>query len=361
MKRAIELAQKGRGFVAPNPMVGAVIVKDDKIVGEGWHEKAGSSHAEVNAVLNSKLESFSDCTLYINLEPCTHFGKTPPCVDKIIGLKFKRVVIGTLDKNPIVAGKGKEKLELANIEVKVGVLEEECDWLNRVFFKNITQNAPYVIAKIAQTLDGFIATKNKNSKWITSEASREYVHLLRSEIDSILVGDGTVNTDNPELTVRHVKGRNPKRIILDQNLSISLSSKILIDEERKNTYIICNENYEFSKKANVLALAGIKIINMAVDSNNSFDLQELMEKLYQGLNVNSVLVEGGGGVYKSFLKANLIDELQIFIAPKILGSGLAVFNDLNISSLKNTFNFDIVKTERFGPDLLIILKKASVA
>lgn len=357
MARAIELAQKGRGFVSPNPMVGAVIVKNDKIVGEGWHEKAGGNHAEINAILNSKLTSFSDCTLYINLEPCSHTGKTPPCVDRVISLKFKRVVIGTPDKNPLVDGKGIEKLKQAGIDVTVGVMEEECNWLNRVFFKNVTENLPYVILKIAQTLDGYIATKNKNSKWITCEASREYVHLLRAEFDAVLVGDGTVNIDNPELTVRHIDGRNPKRIVLDQDLTIPLSSNIITDQDRKNSYIICNASHEMSKKANNLALAGVKIFPSAVDDKNRFEIQELVIKLYKGLGINSFLVEGGAEVFQSFLTANMVDEIQIFIAPKILGGGLKPFDGFHFTSIKDAINFDIAKIDKIDKDVLLILKK----
>ncbi len=360
MKRAIELAQNGRGFVAPNPMVGAVIIKEGNIVGEGWHKKFGSVHAELNAITNSKLSDFSECTMFVNLEPCSHYGKTPPCVDKLIELNFKRIVIGTLDKNPKVAGTGYEKLKNANIDVTLGVLEDDCNWLNRVFFKNVTENLPYIMLKIAQTIDGYIATKSKNSKWITSETSRNYVHLLRSEFDAVLVGNGTINHDNPELTVRNVEGRNPKRIVLDQDLTISLSSNIITDQDRKNTYIICNLNQEFSKKANNLTLAGVKIFPSSVDDKNKFDLKEIVLKIYEGMGVNSILVEGGAEVFYSFIRSGLVDEIQIFIAPKILGGGLKPFDGFNFTSIKDALNYEIVKTERFDNDILVILKKPDV-
>ena len=216
---AIEIAKKGTGSVSPNPLVGCVIIKDNKIIGAGYHQKFGEEHAEINAI-NSSAESVEGSTLYVNLEPCSHHGKTPPCVDRIIKEKIKRVVIGTLDVNPLVSGNGVKALKKAGVDVKVGVLENECIELNKFFFKYITSKLPYVTLKAAQTLDGMIADKNKNSEWISSKESRKYVHWLRARYDAVLIGSDTAKIDNPKLTVRMVEGRNPYRVVLDSKLSL---------------------------------------------------------------------------------------------------------------------------------------------
>lgn len=216
---AIEIAKKGTGSVSPNPLVGCVIIKDNKIIGAGYHQKFGEEHAEINAI-NSSAESVEGSTLYVNLEPCSHHGKTPPCVDRIIKEKIKRVVIGTLDVNPLVSGNGVKALKKAGVDVKVGVLENECIELNKFFFKYITSKLPYVTLKAAQTLDGMIADKNKNSEWISSKESIKYVHWLRASYDAVLFGSDTAKIDNPKLTVRMVEGRNPYRVVLDSKLSL---------------------------------------------------------------------------------------------------------------------------------------------
>ena len=216
---AIEIAKKGTGSVSPNPLVGCVIIKDNKIIGAGYHQKFGEEHAEINAI-NSSAESVEGSTLYVNLEPCRHHGKTPPCVDRIIKEKIKRVVIGTLDVNPLVSGNGVKALKKAGVDVKVGVLENECIELNKFFFKYITSKLPYVTLKAAQTLDGMIADKNKNSEWISSKESIKYVHWLRASYDAVLFGSDTAKIDNPKLTVRMVEGRNPYRVVLDSKLSL---------------------------------------------------------------------------------------------------------------------------------------------
>ena len=216
---AIEIAKKGAGSVSPNPLVGCVIIKDNKIIGAGYHQKFGEEHAEINAI-NSSAESVEGSTLYVNLEPCRHHGKTTPCVDRIIKEKIKRVVIGTLDVNPLVSGNGVKALKKAGVDVKVGVLEKECFELNKFFFKYITSKLPYVTLKASQTLDGMIADKNKNSEWISSKESIKYVHWLRASYDAVLFGSDTAKIDNPKLTVRMVEGRNPYRVVLDSNLNL---------------------------------------------------------------------------------------------------------------------------------------------
>ncbi len=240
MLRCIQLAKKGAGYVSPNPLVGCVITKNNKIIAEGWHKKYGFAHAEVNAI-NSALRKGIDLknsVLYVNLEPCSHYSKTPPCVNKIIENKIKKVVIGVKDPYRLVAGRGIKKLKENNIEVIAGVLENECIDLNKFFFKHVKNELPYITVKAAQTLDGKIADEKYKSKWISSAESRKLVHKLRSEYDAVLVGANTVKYDNPKLTVRHVKGRNPYRIVLDRNLKSDLSKNIFTDNCKDKTIVV---------------------------------------------------------------------------------------------------------------------------
>ena len=247
MKRALELAVKGIGMVNPNPMVGAVIVKDNKVIGEGFHEKYGHAHAERNAVKNA-VEDIEGATVYVTLEPCAHYGKTPPCVDLLIEKKVRKVVIGMLDPNPLVAGKSIKKLKENNIEVKVGVKEKECRKLNEVFIKYITTKKPFVIMKAGISIDGKIATSSGESKWITSERSRLHSHELRNRMSGIMVGINTVLSDDPSLTYRgEHKGKDPLRIIIDSTLKVPFESKV-IKYNNNNTIVACVENTDLIKK-----------------------------------------------------------------------------------------------------------------
>ena len=236
MNIALQLAKKGKGKVNPNPLVGAIIVRDGVILGRGYHKEYGKAHAEVNAFLDAK-EDITGATMYVTLEPCSHYGKTPPCVERIIENKISRVVIGMIDPNPLVAGKGIEKLKKSGITVTVGVLEEECRKLNEVFIKYITKNEPFVVLKTAMSLDGKIATSRGESKWITGEKARNEVHNLRNELEAIMVGVDTVIIDNPELTCRLENGRNPIRIIVDSTLKIPLNSKVLKNQDEAKTIV----------------------------------------------------------------------------------------------------------------------------
>jgi len=353
MNRAIELAQNGIGKVSPNPLVGAVIVKNDAIIGEGWHEKFGEAHAEVNAIRNAKIFDFTDCTIFVNLEPCAHKGKTAACVDAIIMGKFKKVVIGMQDPNLLVSGKGIAKLQKAGIEVEIGVLEAECQELNKSFIKYITTLTPYVMIKIAQTLDGFIATNRGSSKWITSEESRKLVHQFRAEYDAILVGSGTVQADNPSLTVRDVEGRQPFRIILDNKLTLPLTIKLFNDEFKANTIVVCEKSLVKTQKAENLRLGLIKVIGVKLNSEGNLDLKETLEILAKDYNIASIMVEGGSKIYSSFLKEQLFDEIKIFVAPKLFGNGMNSFSELNIASVKDAKELKFSKTETIGEDILI--------
>lgn len=353
IKLTLEIAKKGIGSVSPNPLVGAVLVKEGKIIGAGYHQKYGEAHAEINAI-NSASESVEGATLFVNLEPCSHFGKTPPCVDALLENKIKKVVIGTLDMNPIVCGKGIQKLKDNGVEVKVGILENECVELNKFFFKNVTKKTPYVALKSAITLDGKIADESYQSKWITSTASRKQVHKLRNEYDAVLVGANTVNKDDPQLTVRLVEGRNPKRIILDPNLKSCIDRKIFHSE--KNVLLVTSVEKKNSSKVKAFQELGVNLLFARTDEQKQFRLKTVLKKLSDE-NVTSVLVEGGAKVYNSFIKENLFDEMQIFIAPKLLGSGIQFLTDFGIKEMSKARKLIIHSFEKYDDDLLLNLRK----
>jgi diaminohydroxyphosphoribosylaminopyrimidine deaminase/5-amino-6-(5-phosphoribosylamino)uracil reductase len=356
IKLAIEIAKKGTGRVSPNPMVGCVIVKNDRILGAGFHERFGGKHAEVNAIEKSK-GNIEGATLFINLEPCSYYGKTPPCVDLIIANKIKKVVIGTLDMNPLVSGKGVKKLKAAGIDVKVGVQEKECIELNRFFFKYITKKLPYVSLKAAQTIDGRIADKSGESAWISSIQSRKYVHNLRAKYDAVLVGSGTIEKDDPKLTVRLVEGRNPKRIILDTNLKIKLSQKIFARNTDNNLIVITSKkNISKKRRINKLNSLGVRVLYAKEESNDKINLKSALRELYK-IGIASVLVEGGKEIFTSFIKKNLFDDMLVFISPKILGCGVPLIGNLGIKNLKKSVIAEIGNFEKIGNDILVELYK----
>lgn len=351
MKIAIELAKRGRGKVNPNPLVGAVIVKDGKIIGEGYHERYGGNHAEVEAINNS-IEDVRGATIYINLEPCFHYGKTPPCVDKLISSGIAKVVIGHLDPNPLVAGKSIEKLKSLGIEVNVGVLEEECIKLNEVFIKYIKTKLPYVVLKSGVSLDGNIATKTGESKWITGSKSRRKVHELRNELTGIMIGINTVIIDDPSLTCNIEDRRNPVRIILDSNLRIPLDSKILKTAYMYETIIVTTINIDLNKKSLVEALKAKILI---VDSiNGKINLNKLMIKL-GSMGIDSILLEGGGEVNYSALESGIVDKIMIFMSPIIIGGkeSKRFIEGSGVNLLTNSFKVSNLKTEYLGEDILI--------
>lgn len=357
MRRALKLADKGNGYVSPNPKVGAVIVKDNQIISEGWHKKYGSAHAEVEAINNAKIDNFEDCTIYVNLEPCSHYGKTPPCAELIVNKKFKRVVVGSKDPNPLVAGKGIEIIKNAGIEVITDVCKEECDWINRIFFKHIIKKKPYIMLKIAQTIDACIALKNGESKWITCEKSRIETHKLRSEFDAILVGKNTILTDNPTLNVRLIKGRDPYRIICDTNLVISLEANIFKLDNQSKTIICTNNKSANLAKAKKIKSFGAIILEISENSTAQLNLEELVNKLYEKYNITSIMVEGGAGIYSSFLKSNLIDELQIFTAPKIFGNARNPFEMITLNDINDVYKFELKKVKIIDSDIHSIFFK----
>ena len=353
---AIEIAKKGEGSVSPNPLVGCVIVKDNRIIGAGYHQKFGEDHAEINAI-NSTAESLEGSTLYVNLEPCSHYGKTPPCVDRIIKEKIKRVVIGTLDLNPLVSGNGVKALKKAGIDVKVGVLDKECVELNKFFFKFIKNKIPYVSLKAAQTLDGMIADKNKNSRWISSNESRKYVHWLRARFDAILIGSETARIDNPKLTVRMVDGRNPYRVVLDTNLKLSYNLNLFKYNVDKKTVVVSSDhNKSKLTKINKLKKLGVEILFLKPNDQGRIPLKKVLKELSK-LHITSVLVEGGSKIYSAFIKQKLFDDIYLFVSPIILGNGLNTFADFKTNKLGAAAKLNIKRTQNIGDDVLIELVK----
>lgn len=351
MNRALTIAERGVGYVSPNPKVGAVIVRENEIISEGWHQFYGGPHAEVNAISNANIDCFDDCTIYVTLEPCSHHGKTPPCADLIVQKKFKKVVIAAKDPNPLVSGKGIQKIKNTGIQVVEGVLEKEALWANRIFFKHIQYDKPYIMLKIAQTVDGCISLNNGDSKWITCEESRKITHILRHEFDAVLVGKNTVLKDNPLLTVRNVEGRNPRRVVCDTNLSLPLDVSLYKMDDKHNTIICCNEESAKSRKARNLILSGVNILPVGTDNTGKINLNQMTDLLYRNFGVYSIMVEGGTGIFSSFVKEQIVDEMQIFIAPKILGKCRTAFEDIFVSKVSNAVKFKLKSVNQTGDDI----------
>ena len=309
MQKCLELAKKGMGYVSPNPMVGCVVVFNDKIINEGYHQAYGTAHAEVNAIEGVKDKSLLEkSTLYINLEPCAHFGKTPPCTNLIIESKIPKVVIGSVDSYSEVSGKGIERIQNAGIEVIVGVLEKESRELNKRFFTFHENNRPYIILKWAESSDGFIAPKNQNKPfWMTSKKSKTLVHKWRSEEDAILVGRITAEKDNPALTVREAVGSNPIRLVIDK--SLKLSDDLNLFNSKVKT-VVFN-----AKKSEIIDT------NQYVKINFNYLIKSILKELHKQ-SIQSVIIEGGRTTLESFIDANMWDEARIFTADKLLSQGL---------------------------------------
>lgn len=308
MRRALELAQLGKGHVSPNPLVGCVIVHENEIVGEGWHQCYGEAHAEVNAINSIADKSvLKQSTLYVNLEPCSHFGKTPPCVNLILEHQVKKVVIANLDTNPLVSGEGIKKMRAAGVEVITGILEKEGRELNKRFFTYIEKKRPYIILKWAETADGFVARENYDSKWISNEQSRQLVHKWRTEEDAVLVGTKTAFHDNPQLNVRDWTGRNPARIVLDRFLR--LSDKLNVFDQLQRTLV-----YNVLKHEDHSNLSLVR-----VDESNF--ISEVVTDLVKQ-KIQSVIVEGGAQTLQLFIDAGLWDEARVFKSPKYFDKGI---------------------------------------
>jgi diaminohydroxyphosphoribosylaminopyrimidine deaminase/5-amino-6-(5-phosphoribosylamino)uracil reductase len=353
MKQALQLARRGLGKTSPNPMVGAIIVKDNRIIGKGYHHHYGGKHAEINAI-QSASENIDRATLYVTLEPCCYHGKTPPCVDAITRNNIGRVVVGTLDPNPLVNGKSVAILKRQGIETRVGVLEKECRDLNEAHFKYMTTGLPLVTLKFAQTLDGRIATATGDSRWISSEKFQRLAHKLRASNDAIMVGIDTVLADDPQLTVRLVKGRNPSRIILDSRLRIPLDARVFRNREVAPTIVATTSRADEKKLAH-LREKGIEVLVVKEDEDGEVDLKHLLSILGER-GISSVLVEGGAGVITSLLRRNLVDKMVIAVAPKIMGKGIEAVGELNIREVSQTLKLSLRKIYRMGEDLVIEAK-----
>jgi diaminohydroxyphosphoribosylaminopyrimidine deaminase / 5-amino-6-(5-phosphoribosylamino)uracil reductase len=353
MRRALKLAEKGIGYTNPNPLVGAVIVKNTEIIGEGYHMKYGGNHAEVNAFLNA-TQDVENATLYVSLEPCSHFGKTPPCANAIVKKGIKKVYIGLMDPNPKVAGKGIEILRSNGIEVVVGLLEAECKKVNEIFLKYITTNLPFCILKTAMTLDGKIASYTGSSKWVTNDLSRKYVHEIRHRVSAIMVGIGTVLSDDPQLNVRleDKVTKNPIRVIVDSTARIPLSSKVLnVNSDTKT--ILATTNRASEDKIKILKEMGIEIIVLP-QKNKHVDLSCLMKVLGEK-KIDSVLLEGGSDLNFSAIEEGIVDKVLTFISPKIIGgkSAKTPVGGNGIALMSDAIKVNNIEIHKFGDDFML--------
>ena len=353
MQRALDLAAKAMGRTNPNPMVGAVIVKDGQIIGEGYHHQAGTPHAEIHA-LNQAGKSADGSTLYVTLEPCSHYGRTPPCADAVIKAGITRAVIAAPDPNPRVAVNGIKRLREAGVEVEVGLLQQEACQLNEVFFKYIRTGVPLVALKTAMTLDGKIAACSGDSRWITSEAARKYVHHLRNTFDAIMVGIGTVLKDDPMLNTRleEPDSRNPVRIIIDGRLKLSPDSNIARTGSQQRTIVFCSFSADMDKRT-ILKSLGLEVISL--DCDPDLVPLETVIKVLGEMGLCSLLVEGGGEINAYLFEHGLIDKAYWFIAPKIIGGRLAPspIGGQGIEFMKDARELKSMQIQRFAQDILI--------
>jgi diaminohydroxyphosphoribosylaminopyrimidine deaminase/5-amino-6-(5-phosphoribosylamino)uracil reductase len=353
MKQVLRLARRGLGSTSPNPAVGALLVKNGHIVGSGYHKRAGGPHAEVEA-LSKAGERARGSTLYVNLEPCNHYGRTPPCTAVILERGVKRVVVGMADPNPGVSGGGCQFLRSQGMEVRRGVLEEECTRLNEAYMKYVTKGQPFVILKVALTLDGWIATRKGESKWITNDKSRKFVHTLRKRVDAIMVGVGTVIADDPLLTPYLTRGsnRDPVKVIADTNLRIPLGSRLLTEGPSALTLIAAGSNVSGTKRKEVEGL-GARVIDCKM-RDGRVDLAELLDKL-AGMSITSVLVEGGATLFGSIIREGLADKFCILLAPKILGgkNGVPFTRGPGCDILENCLTLKVLTVRRFDDDIMI--------
>ena len=356
MRRALELARKGEGHTSPNPMVGCVVVKDGRIISEGYHEKYGEFHAERNA-LTRCTEDTTGADLYVTLEPCCHQGKTPPCTDIIIEKKIARVFVGSMDSNPLVAGKGVQILREHGIYVETGILEEECLKLNEVFYHYITTKTPFVVMKYAMTLDGKIACATGDSKWVTGEIARTQVHRMRGRYRGIMVGIGTVLADDPMLNCRVEGGVDPVRIICDSNLHIPLESQIVKTASEIETIVACSqESLEAERKQEKirkLKEAGIQLIG--TEGAHGVNLVELMKKLGEQ-NIDSILLEGGGTLNASALEDGIVNKVYAYIAGKLIGGmdARSPVEGMGIDRMADAITLKDMEIERLGDDFCIV-------
>jgi diaminohydroxyphosphoribosylaminopyrimidine deaminase/5-amino-6-(5-phosphoribosylamino)uracil reductase len=353
MQQCLQLAQNGAGKVNPNPMVGCVIVRNGEIVGTGFHKKFGGPHAEIFA-LNRAGTKAGSAILYVNLEPCAHFGKTPPCTDAIIKAGISQVVIASKDPNPLVRGKGIQQLRNAGIRVKVGILQKEANVLNEKFIKFMKTGLPFVGIKLAQTLDGRIADISGRSKWITSKTARTEVHRLRSNFDAVMVGANTVLHDNPELTVRFVQARNPVRVVVDGRLSLS-TSRAIFNTSVAPTWLLTSRRAVKGniRKVQKFVSQGVRVLPISSDFN--INAKTILRSL-AAEGISSVLIEGGAGTINAFITSFYADILFLFVAPKVLGGGLNGFILKTPKLLRKPIDIIVTKASLLGKDVLVEAK-----
>ncbi len=351
MRRALRLAEKGRGYTSPNPLVGAVVVKNNKIVGEGFHREFGGHHAEVNALEAADDEAVGS-TMYVTLEPCAHEGKTGPCVEKIYAAGVSRVVVAMRDPNPLVNGNGIQFLKSKGISVTENVLYDKSKQLNEGFLKFISQGIPYITLKVAQSLDGRIATSTGHSKWITAKQTRTLSHRIRTQHDAILVGIGTVLADDPELTVRYSTGVSPRRIVLDSQLRVPLDAKLLSVDLAPNTTFIATEVASREKVARIEE-RGATVHVLEGDSRGWVPMNQLWTAVAK-MGITSVLIEGGSTVQTECLRSQYADRLIVFLAPKILGTGIDAIGDLGIRNVNSALQLHNVQIRRLEEDFMIV-------
>ena len=368
MRRAIELAKKGSGHVNPNPLVGAVIVRDGEIIGEGYHECYGQLHAERNAIANAKKRgnSLEGSTIYVTLEPCCHYGKTPPCTEAIIEEKIARVVVGSDDPNPLVSGKGFQMLREKGIEVIPHFLKEECDAMNHVFFHYIRTGTPYVAMKYAMTMDGKIACYTGDSKWVTGEESRAHVQTLRNHYKGIIAGIGTVLADDPMLNCRIEGGRDPIRIIADSHLRIPIDSQLVRTAGQQPLIVACLPDADEEKAAQlqekgveVLRIPGVTTADITEEQKEVISLPVLMKEL-GARKIDGILLEGGGQLNESALQAGIVDRIYCYIAPKIFGGAQAKtpVEGQGLTRAADAWQFNRIGMQEFGQDILLEYEKA---
>lgn len=353
MQMALDLAEKGRGWTSPNPMVGAVLVKDGRVVGRGYHQRAGGPHAEVNAI-DDAGDQARGATIYVTLEPCNHFGRTPPCTRKIIDAGIRRVVVAMADPNPDVQGGGNAHLQDQGIDVTAGICEEQARTLNEGFATWVTTGSPFVILKCAATLDGRIATRTGDSRWVTGPASRRFVHQIRHAVDGIMVGVGTVKQDDPSLTTRieGKSGLDPTRIILDTHLSIPLTAKMLHQASKATTWVVCGADAAADRRSALEAI-GARVIFASLDQGR-IDLPALMKQL-GSMGIGSLLIEGGGTVIGSAFAAGIVDKICFFYAPKILGGddGIPMCRGTGPERMQDSLAIHDLSVFRFDTDVML--------
>jgi diaminohydroxyphosphoribosylaminopyrimidine deaminase/5-amino-6-(5-phosphoribosylamino)uracil reductase len=363
MERCLTLAEEGAGTVSPNPMVGAVLVAPDgTVLGEGAHEVYGGPHAEVQAIRSAEQQhgarALRAATLYVNLEPCSHHGKTPPCTDLIVEKGVPRVVVGTVDPFPQAQGSGVHQLREQGVEVEIGVRAAACRRFNEAFFHHVETGRPLVTLKVAQTLDGRIATRTGDSQWITASEARTVVHEWRATLDGVLVGSGTARSDDPRLTVRHVEGRQPVRLVLDREGTLPPDRTLFTDAHADQTIAVIGENRDRPAYADRLTDAGGTVLRIPETADDHLDLSALLRRLgtdggRDDTPLQSLLVEAGPGLATALFRQDLVDRFFCFVAPKVVGEGIPVLGDLGITEMDDAVTFVEQGWETVGDDVLL--------